>query len=96
MSDQPRSLTGTTLAQHYKVTERVGAGGMGEVYRAWDTTLGREVAIKVLPTAVAVDTVQHQRFAREARTLASLNHPNIATIHGFEVSEGVQFLGSSW
>jgi tetratricopeptide (TPR) repeat protein len=92
MSDQPRSLTGTTLAQHYKVTERVGAGGMGEVYRAWDTTLGREVAIKVLPTAVAVDTVQHQRFAREARTLASLNHPNIATIHGFEVSEGVQFL----
>ncbi len=63
---------------------------MGEVYRARDTTLGRDVAIKVLPEAFAKDAERLARFEREARVLASLNHPNIATIHGLEESESPQ------
>jgi hypothetical protein len=70
-----------TLA-HYRVTAAIGAGCMGEVYRATDTTLGREVAIKVLPSEVARDPERLARFAREARQLASLNHPNIAHVYG--------------
>jgi len=65
---------------------------MGEVYRAKDTTLGRDVAIKVLPDAFARDAQRMARFEREAKLLASLNHPNIATIHGFETSGEVRFL----
>ena len=61
-----------------------GAGGMGEVYRAHDTKLGRDVAIKVLPESFAQDAERMARFEREAQLLASLNHPNIATIHGLE------------
>ena len=68
----------------YEVTAQLGAGGMGEVYRATDTRLGREVAIKVLPAALAMDPDRLARFDREARTLAALNHPNIAAIHGVE------------
>src|SRR5215467_13202460 len=69
---------------HCRVTARIGHGGMGEVYRATDTKLGREVAIKILPDAFAQDTVRMARFEREAQVLASLNHPNIATIYGVE------------
>jgi serine/threonine protein kinase len=69
-----------------------GAGGMGEVYRALDTRLGRDVAIKVLPEGVAEDATRLARFTREAQTLASLNHPNIAQIHGLEESHGVRAL----
>lgn len=69
---------------HYRITSKLGAGGMGEVWRATDTRLNREVAIKVLPAAFAADPMRMGRFAREAQVLASLNHPGIATIHGVE------------
>ena len=68
----------------YEIVAAIGAGGMGEVFRAKDTKLGREVAIKVLPAAFADDPERLARFTREAQTLAALNHPNIATIHGIE------------
>jgi serine/threonine protein kinase len=68
----------------YQIMARVGAGGMGEVYRARDTRLGRDVTIKILPRAFTADADRLTRFEREARVLASLNHPNIAAIHGIE------------
>jgi serine/threonine-protein kinase len=74
---------GTRLGP-YEITVQIGAGGMGEVYRATDANLGRQVAIKVLPEAFAQDAERLARFEREAKTLASLNHPNIASIYGFE------------
>src|SRR5262245_1743009 len=70
----------------YEITSLIGAGGMGEVYRARDSKLGREVAIKVLPAALANDPDYLARFQREAHALASLNHPNIAAIYGLEGS----------
>jgi serine/threonine protein kinase len=73
----------------YEVVARVGAGGMGEVYRARDTKLGRDVALKVLPDVFARDPDRLARFAREAQVLASLNHPNIATAHGLEDAAGL-------
>ena len=76
----------------YEILSLIGAGGMGEVYRARDTKLGREVAVKVLPDAFSHDPERLARFAREARLLASLNHPNIATIHGLEESGGIHYL----
>ena len=76
----------------YHVRERIGVGGMGEVYRAQDTRLGREVAIKILPPAVSDDPARRARFEREAQLLASLNHPNIAMIYGFEESATVRAL----
>ncbi len=82
---------GTKLGP-YEITEQLGAGGMGEVYRARDTSLDRDVAIKVLPEDFASDAVRLARFEREAKLLASLNHPNIATIHGFDESDGVRFI----
>ena len=72
----------------YTIVSRLGAGGMGEVYRARDTTLGREVAIKVLPALLTSDPARLARLEREARVLATLNHPNIATIHGIERVDG--------
>ena len=77
---------GTRLGA-YEITARIGAGGMGEVWRATDTHLGRQVAIKVLPDSLAQDPDRLARFEREARTLASLNHPNVAAIYGFEKSD---------
>jgi Tol biopolymer transport system component len=76
-------MIGQTLA-HYRITAAIGAGGMGEVYRATDTKLGRDVAIKVLPAELAGDPERLARFEREAKLLASLNHPNIAHVYGFE------------
>jgi len=85
------SMIGKTLA-HYTVTSLLGKGGMGEVYQAKDQKLGRDVAIKVLPQEFAQDTDRVARFQREAKLLASLNHPNIASIHGLEESDGTNFL----
>src|SRR5262245_54336259 len=76
----------------YQVTAQIGAGGMGEVYAATDTNLGRQVAIKILPEEFAADAERLARFEREAKTLASLNHPNIAIIHGFDTADGVRAL----
>jgi eukaryotic-like serine/threonine-protein kinase len=76
----------------YEIIASIGVGGMGEVYRATDTTLGRQVAIKILPDAFASDPERLARFEREAKTLASLNHPHIAAIYGFEKSAGMHAL----
>src|SRR5215470_8177332 len=76
-------MIGTKLA-HYEITSHLGTGGMGEVYQALDTKLGRSVAIKLLPAALASDADRLSRFRREAQVLASLNHPNIAQIYGIE------------
>jgi serine/threonine protein kinase len=76
----------------YEIAAQIGQGGMGEVYRALDTHLGRQVAIKILPDTFAHDRERLARFEREARTLASLNHPNIAHIYGFEKANGVPAL----
>ena len=73
----------------YEIVAPLGAGGMGEVYRARDTKLGRDVAIKVLPTSFAADPERLARFEREARLLASLNHPNIGAIYGVEETSGL-------
>jgi len=80
------------ILSHYKIIDKLGAGGMGEVYRAEDTNLDRQVAIKVLPDVFADDAERLARFEREAKLLASLNHPNIAAIHGLEESDGKRFL----
>jgi len=77
---------------HYEIVAPLGSGGMGEVFRARDTSLDREVAIKVLPAASASDPERLARFEREAKVLASLNHPNIAAIYGFHEQDGVRFL----
>ena len=82
---------GTHLGS-YEVLAQIGAGGMGEVYQAHDTKLGRDVAIKVLPETFAHDPERLSRFQREAKMLASLNHPNIAAIYGLEESGGITAL----
>jgi len=84
-------MIGRTLS-HYRITQALGAGGMGEVYRATDTKLGRDVALKVLPPDVADDPERLARFQREARAVAALNHPNVVTLYSVEESEGVHFL----
>jgi serine/threonine protein kinase/TolA-binding protein len=85
------SLVGQTLG-HYKILDQVGAGGMGVVYRAQDLKLGRQVALKVLPTGNSATDEAVERFRREARTASSLNHPNICTIYGFDEHEGQLYL----
>src|SRR5215472_10461848 len=86
------SIAAGTRLGSYEVVAQIGAGGMGEVYEARDTKLGRSVAIKVLPAAFVNDPERLARFQREARMLAALNHPNIATIHGLEHSDHAHFL----
>ena len=76
----------------YEILSPLGAGGMGEVYRARNTRLGRDVALKVLPEALATNSERMARFSREAQVLASLNHPGIATIYGLEESIGIRAL----
>src|SRR5436190_7275450 len=84
-------MIGTKLA-HYQITSHLGSGGMGDVYQATDSKLGRSVAIKLLPEAFTRDAERAARFEREARVLASLNHSNIAAIHGLEESGERKFL----
>ena len=85
------SLIGLQLGA-YRIDAPLGAGGMGEVYRARDTRLGRDVAVKILPAAFAADSQRRSRFEREARAVAALNHPNICTIHDVGHDQGIDFL----
>ena len=84
-------MIGTKLA-HYEITSHLGSGGMGDVYQAMDSKLGRGVAVKFLPESFAHDADRVARFEREARVLASLNHPNIAAIYGLENANDKKFL----
>src|SRR5262249_18135716 len=87
--DRPNPLMIGRRIGVYEIQSLLGAGGMGEVYRARDTKLGREVAIKILPSAFTADADRLARFEREARLLAALNHPNIATIYGLEEASAI-------
>ena len=90
------ALTVGSRLGHYDVTALIGEGGMGQVYQATDTTLNRQVALKILPEAFAADPDRLARFQREAQVLASLNHPNIAAIYGIEEAEDTRaYLDSS-
>jgi serine/threonine protein kinase/tetratricopeptide (TPR) repeat protein len=80
------------LLGHYRIVEKIGAGGMGEVYRAHDETLDRDVALKVLPIGMLADEAARKRFRKEALALAKLNHPNIETVYEFATQDGVDFL----
>src|SRR6266852_6207491 len=82
---------GTKLGP-YEIVAPLGAGGMGEVYRASDTRLGRDVAVKILPKEMSADPQRKQRFEREARTISSLNHPHICVLHDIGSQDGVDYL----
>ena len=84
-------LLGKTLS-HYRIVEKIGAGGMGEVYRARDTRLGRDVAIKVLPLGDVADETARRRLVREARTASQLNHPHICTIYEVGEADGLAYI----
>ena len=88
---EPFHVIGRTIS-HYRILDKLGAGGMGEVFLAEDITLDRRVAMKVLPEKLAADRTRVDRFEREAKTIAALNHPNIVTIHSVEHAEGLHFL----
>src|SRR5262249_47623866 len=85
------SLEAGTRLGHYQIVTPLGAGGMGEVYRASDTKLARDVALKVLPADLARHADRLARFQREARAVAALNHPHIVTIHSVEEADGIHF-----
>ncbi|HET6462395.1 MAG TPA: serine/threonine-protein kinase, partial [Candidatus Krumholzibacteria bacterium] len=84
-------MIGKTLG-HYRIDVLIGRGGMGEVYRARDTRLDRDVALKILPAGMASDPARLERFEREAKTVAGLNHPNIVTLHSVEEHDGIRFI----
>src|SRR2546425_4298403 len=89
-----KELSPDSTLSHYRIISKIGAGGMGEVYRARDTRLDRDVAIKILPTSYATDTDRLKRFEQEARTTSSLNHPNILTVYDIGTHEGSSFIVS--
>jgi len=84
-------MIGKSLA-HYEITGLLGKGGMGEVYRARDTKLKRDVALKILPAELAADPARLERFQREAEAVAGVNHPNIVTLYSVEMDAGTHFL----
>src|ERR1700745_2026694 len=86
LSESQRSIL------HYRLVSKIGSGGMGEVYKADDTKLGRPVAIKVLPAAANQNLTLKRRFLKEAQSASALNHPNIVTIHAIEEAEGLDFI----
>ncbi len=86
------ALSAGTRLGAYEIVALLGAGGMGEVYRAHDPRLGRDVAVKVLPAAFGADPERLRRFEQEARAVAALSHANIVTIHSVEEAEGVRFI----
>lgn len=88
------ALLGQTLG-HYRMVQKIGAGGMGEVYCARDQHLSRDVAIKVLPPGTLIDESARKHFRKEALILLQFNHPNITTIHDFDTQQGVKLLGWS-
>src|SRR5262245_56981147 len=89
------ALLGKSLGR-YRILSLLGRGGMGEVYKAKDATLGRDVAVKVLPSGFSIDRYRLRRFEQEARAASALNHPNIITIHEFGLEEGVHFIVSEF
>jgi serine/threonine protein kinase len=89
------TLSSGTRIGSFEILDGIGAGGMGEVYRARDTKLNRDVALKILPQAFVLDADRLARFKREAQVLASLYHPNIAAIYGLEESPASSFAGDS-
>src|SRR5438046_10467226 len=86
-------MTGQLLG-HYRVLEKIGSGGMGEVYRATDDRLGRDVAIKILQASLASDSDRLRRFEQEARAAAALNHPNIVAVYDVGIHEGSPYIVS--
>src|SRR5690349_18776465 len=84
-------VSGTKLGP-YEILAPLGAGGMGEVYRARDTRLGRDVALKILPVEMSADAARKQRFEREAKTISSLNHPHICILHDVGHQDGIDYL----
>ncbi len=87
-----KDLEANTTLSHYRIVSKIGAGGMGEVYLAQDTTLDRKIALKILPADLAANQDRMRRFTQEAKSAAALNHPNIATIHEIGESDGVHFI----
>ncbi len=94
-SDQPELETGQSVG-HYKILDLLGRGGMGEVYLAEDETLGRKIALKLLPADFTIDETRVRRFRQEARAASALNHPNIITIHEISEFEGRHFIATEF